>query len=719
MNSNRAASTSSSRSSMNDIDKAMILKLMKIFLALVFAGWIFAWTIKPTNTFRNTWSPKLYADTNSTYFGRLGTTILIYAFPVMFVAVLGCIYLHLHEKNDDKKNQGRNRFSSSLAAWKRPVLVRGPLGVVSGIELTFSLMFLALLVWCFTTYLKVSFANLKVHHSEKVWQAKLDSTALRLGLIGNLCCAFLFFPVTRCSSLLPLVGLTSESSIKYHIWLGHIVMVLFTAHGVCYFIFWASTNQLDEMIKWSKTDIANVPGELALLSGLALWATTFPRIRRNMFELFYYTHHLYIAFFFFYMLHVGIGFICQILPGIFLFMVDRYLRFLQSRTKVHLVSVRLLPSEGIELNFSKNPGFSYNPLSTIFINVPSVSRLQWHPFTISSSSNLEPERLSVIMKKEGSWTQKLYRTLSEHATLDGLDVSVEGPYSPISENFLRYESLVMISGGSGITPFISIIREFIHRSNSLNIPTPNLLLICAFKNSMDLTMLDLLLPVSGNVSDLSHLNLKIEAYVTREKEALISDEQTMIRTICFKPKPSHMPISPVLGPNSWLCLAIIISTSFVAFLILIGILQRFYIYPIDKNTGDIYSLSSMTVLYLLVMCTCIAVACSVLFLKNKRENMKGAKQINSLDLPTPMTSPSSWYHCTGKEVESLPQESLVKATNVHYGRRPDLKMILLAIDDENVGVMASGPTGLRHQTAAICSSGLADNLHYESISFNW
>ncbi|KAF3340354.1 ferric reduction oxidase 2-like protein [Carex littledalei] len=356
MNSNRAAGTSSSRSSMNDIDKAMVLKLMKIFLALVFAGWIFVWTMRPTNTFRNTWSPKLYADTSSTYFGRLGTTILIYAFPVMFIAVLGCIYLHLHEKNGDKKNQGSSRFSSSLATWKRPVLVRGPLGVVSGIELTFSLMFLALLVWCFSTYLKISFANLTVHHSEKVWQAKLDSAALRLGLIGNLCCAFLFFPVTRCSSLLPLVGLTSESSIKYHIWLGHIVMVLFTAHGVCYFIFWASTNQLDEMIKWSKTDIANVPGELALLSGLALWATTFPRIRRNMFELFYYTHHLYIAFFFFYMLHVGIGFICMILPGIFLFMVDRYLRFLQSRTKVHLVSVRLLPSEGIELNFSKNPG---------------------------------------------------------------------------------------------------------------------------------------------------------------------------------------------------------------------------------------------------------------------------------------------------------------------------------------------------------------------------
>lgn len=236
----------------------------------------------------------------------------------------------------------------------------------------------------------------------------------------------------------------------------------------------------------------------------------------------------------------------------------------------------------------------------------------------------------------------------------------------------------MISGGSGITPFISIIREFIHRSNTLNIATPSLLLICAFKNSLDLTMLDLLLPISGNVSDLSRLNLRIEAYVTREKEAPINDEQTLIRTICFKPQQSHMPISPVLGPNSWLCLAIIISSSFIAFLLLIGILQRFYIYPIDKNTGDIYSLSSRTVLHMLIMCLCIVVACTVPFLKNKRENLKDAKQIKSLDLPTPMTSPSSWYQCADKEMESLPEESLVKATNVHYGRRPNLKSMKLS-----------------------------------------
>ncbi|KAJ3706897.1 hypothetical protein LUZ61_010602 [Rhynchospora tenuis] len=491
-------------------------------------------------------------------------------------------------------------------------------------------------------------------------------------------------------------------------------MVLFNAHGICYIIYWDHTSSMDEMIKWAKVGVANLAGEIALLAGLIMWITTYPRIRRKMFELFYYTHHLYILFLFFYMLHVGFSFFCMILPGVYLFMLDRYLRFLQSRTKVQLVSARLLPSEGMELSFSRNPGFSYNPMSTIFINVPSISKLQWHPFTVTSSSNLEPERLSVIIKKEGSWTQKLHAVLSSHAANGHISVSVEGPYSPISMNFL--------SGGSGITPFISIVRELIYQNNSLNTSrssTPDILLVCVFRNSLDITALDLLLPISCSVPDFSNFKLRIEAYITKETEAPTNHEQRVIRTICFKPHPSDVSISPVLGSNSWLYIAVIISASFVAFLVLTGILQRYYIYPKDKNTFKIYSWSKRTQLHLLFMCFCIVVAATIPFLINKRSNSKARKQINNLDLPTPSVSPSSWLHNSDIEMESLPYDSLIKATHVHYGKRPDLKKILLEINNKNVGVLASGPSGLQHEVAAICSSGLADNLHYESISFSW
>ncbi|KAE9595485.1 putative ferric-chelate reductase (NADH) [Lupinus albus] len=171
---------------------------------------------------------------------------------------------------------------------------------------------------------------------------KLDIAALRMALIGNICLTFLFFPVARGSSVLPLFKLTSESTIKYHIWLGHIVMTLFTAHGICNIIFWAVTNQISQVVKWDKVGVSNVAGELSLIFGLFMWIATIPRIRRKFFEIFFYTHYLYTRSSYFY-----------------LFMVDRYLRFLQSRNQVRLVSARVLPCEAVELNFSKAHGDIY------------------------------------------------------------------------------------------------------------------------------------------------------------------------------------------------------------------------------------------------------------------------------------------------------------------------------------------------------------------------
>ena len=110
------------------------------------------------------------------------------------------------------------------------------------------------------------------------------------------------------------------------------------------------------MLKWAKTDISVVAGELSLVAGLIMWATTFPRIRRKMFEVFFYAHHLYILFMVFFVFHVGISYASIMLPGFYLFMIDRFLRFLQSKGNVRLISSRVLPCETIELNFSKSQG---------------------------------------------------------------------------------------------------------------------------------------------------------------------------------------------------------------------------------------------------------------------------------------------------------------------------------------------------------------------------
>lgn len=110
------------------------------------------------------------------------------------------------------------------------------------------------------------------------------------------------------------------------------------------------------MLQWSSTWVSNVAGEIAILFALAMWVTSLRSVRQKLFEVFFYTHHLYALYIIFYVLHVGAAYFCMIIPGIFLFVIDRYLRFLQSRRRVRLLSARLLPLGFVELNFAKSKG---------------------------------------------------------------------------------------------------------------------------------------------------------------------------------------------------------------------------------------------------------------------------------------------------------------------------------------------------------------------------
>ncbi|KAK1366580.1 Ferric reduction oxidase 2 [Heracleum sosnowskyi] len=678
------------------------------------------WIMMPTNVFLLHWLPRIQGTTFCTFFGDQGANILLYAVPVLLMAILSCLYLHLQKNYDNRIDGSSTSQSSALASWRRPSMVKGPLGIVSWFELSFSFLFLALIVWSSLAYVHGMFADVtstakQLRQSE--WEVRLQRSALILGLLGNICLAFLFFPVTRASPLLRLVGLTSESSIKYHIWLGHAVMTFFTAHSVCCTLYWINTNQMSKALMWDRVGISNVAGEVSLFFGLAMWMTTFSCFRRKLFELFLYTHYLYVLFIVFFILHVGFSYSFITLPGFYLFLVDRYLRFIQSQQKVRLVSARILPCEAVELNFSKSPGLIYNPTSIVFVNIPSISKSQWHPFTITSNSKLDCETLSIVIKSEGSWSCRLYEKFTSISPIDYLSVSLEGPYGPAPRHYLRHDMLVMVCGGSGITPFISILRELFFISSTTNFKVPPVLLVTAFKKTVELSMLELILPESGSYG-LSLMQLNIEVYITREKEST-TDRKKFNHTVWLKPNASDRPVYAVLGSNNWIWLGAITLASFIIFMLLIALLTQYYVYPNKHNTDQIYSETSKCVLSLLLMCVSIAIAATVGLLWNKRQNGPDMKRVQHME--TPMTSPEheSWHYDSNRELESFPLLSLLQATKVHYGIRPNFRRILLNCEGSSVGVMVSGPTRMSQTIAAICSSSLTKNLHFESMSFSW
>ncbi|XP_074291536.1 ferric reduction oxidase 4-like isoform X2 [Silene latifolia] len=656
------------------------LYLLKLICLLVFLGWMLIWILIPTDVYKSKWTPKLSEKFNATYIG----------------------------------GQGKKR----LASLSRPLLVLGPLGVITTIELIFVIMGIALMTWQFGNYYAAAAKHPHLHHpGEKIWQARFRAVWLRLGYASNVAWAFVFFPVTRFSSILPLVGLTYESSIKYHIWVGQAVMILSALHSIGFIIYWLMVNQMIEALEWSPTYVSNLGGEISWIFLIAMWVTSFAYTRRKSFEVFFYTHQLYALATLFYVIHIGVAWTCQILPGIFLFTLDRFLRFLQSRSNARLISARLLPSGTVEMTFRKSPGVHYGVTSNLFVKAPKISKLQWHPFTVISNENMDPDTLSIAFNTGGSWTTKMEKQLS--SSLDRLEVSVEGPYGPASTSFLEHESLVLICGGSGITPFISIIREIIHRSNTQGSHIPRVQLICAFKHASALTMLDLLLPVDSTTSDLSKIQLEIQVYITRENEAPTADSQKLVQTKWFKPSPQDVPIAPVLGQNGWLLLSFIITSSFILFFIVLALVTQYHIYPRDHNTNATYNFTVWVLWDIFIMCISVILVSSIVFLWQKSKMKEDQKQINNVEVPSPMNSPGSWFGGGSSELESLPYQPLVQATQVHYEGRPNLQKILSECKGSDIGVIASGPRGMRHDVARICSIFGTKNLHYEYLSFNW
>lgn len=110
------------------------------------------------------------------------------------------------------------------------------------------------------------------------------------------------------------------------------------------------------MINWKNNSIANLPGIISLSAGLLMWVTSLPPVRRLNFELFFYTHQLYVVFIVFLAMHVGDRMFSVIAAGLFLYMLDRFLRFFQSRKTVDILSAKCLPSGTVELILAKPEG---------------------------------------------------------------------------------------------------------------------------------------------------------------------------------------------------------------------------------------------------------------------------------------------------------------------------------------------------------------------------
>lgn len=125
----------------------------------------------------------------------------------------------------------------------------------------------------------------------------------------------------------------------------------------------------------------------------------------------------------------------------------------------------------------------------LFLNVPSISGNQWHPFTITSCP-FDPY-ISVHVRQVGDFTRALANALgagsAQQELYDELDpygmfevalqngqempkIRIDGPYGAPAEDVFDNEISILIGTGIGVTPWASILKNIWHMRLQPNPP---------------------------------------------------------------------------------------------------------------------------------------------------------------------------------------------------------------------------------------------------------
>lgn len=265
-------------------------------------------------------------------------------------------------------------------------------------------------------------------------------------------------------------------------------------------------------------------GTIATFGFLIIYLTSFEFIRRNYFEVFYYSHLVGV------LMAVGATFAHQygaiafLAPGVFLWVVDRAIRFYNSNyTQTETISVEAAANQPFtRIVFRKeNLEKNFVPGQYVFLSIRQsqgvrkvFDTLNWHPFTISeilpAYSKHEKDQLlergkisevikvkdqekssdeavsstptssptavsdtdsdntayssgvaSVHIKDLGNMTKRLFANAQTNASQ--LEVSVDGPFGANNLHFQDFETVILFSAGVGVTPSLTILKDLVER----------------------------------------------------------------------------------------------------------------------------------------------------------------------------------------------------------------------------------------------------------------
>ena len=319
--------------------------------------------------------------------------------------------------------------------------------------------------------------------------------------------ALLLIPASRDSFVLKLMRLPFDRGVAHHRTLGRIFFICEIAHMSVIIRDWGlSVANAHEA--FGAGNVIPAWGWAAFASSLLLGVLSIEWFRRRAFEVFYYSHLvMFFIALFSTALHLNVfpfleafgvlqslditpidsylGFYIGLGLPVLLYIIERIQRGVRSdgicgrEAGYGVVRAVVVPTgdngeEVVHLVVSQpkggtpgHPGaprIQYHAGQYCFVTFPQLSKVESHPYTISSAPPTDGSyKMGFHIKTLGNHTEQLANLVrGNEQDPSNIQVRVQGPYGSVRFDPFTYRRIILVAGGIGITPLISLVEELLH-----------------------------------------------------------------------------------------------------------------------------------------------------------------------------------------------------------------------------------------------------------------
>jgi predicted ferric reductase/Ca2+-binding EF-hand superfamily protein len=259
-----------------------------------------------------------------------------------------------------------------------------------------------------------------------------------------------------------------DEAITFHRIVGHTLFALALGHSALFVLSYVNGHPTSGVGQLFTGTERGATGVLLLVVFAVMWVFSLGIVRRSSrFELFYFTHLLYVAWLALVIAHAPSFLFGAAIP-LLGFVAEQGLRLARRGKATAVISSEALRSGVTRLEIRKPPNFDYDAADYIFLRLPEIARGEWHPFTVSNAP--ENATMTVHARTLGNWTRALRRTAEERESegrTEPMTAYVDGPYGSPSAHIFESRHAVFIGAGIGVTPFASVLESVVLRANGV------------------------------------------------------------------------------------------------------------------------------------------------------------------------------------------------------------------------------------------------------------